>query len=445
MNIVICGAGEVGRYSAEVLSPLGHDVTIIDIDRDKLAQLEDVLDIRSMQGNATRADVLEEAGVGGCDLFIAATNIDEINLLAASVAKAVGAGKCIARVHHSAFFEKRGLDYAKQFGIDHLVCPEFSMAVAIASTLRSPGALVIENFARGQIEMQSLRIDPGSKAVGAALRDLKMPGAARLAAVERGGEAMLPDASTVLQGGDIVTLIGDSGEFPKVRKLFTSDRDSRVRIIVMGGTTQAVWLCRAVKERHFSVRLFEADRERAIELAGKLDWVTVLNADAMESDALKEERVEDADAFIAMTDDDERNILAAARAKRMGARSCVAVLQRMTYMHLLADIGIDHAFSPRATAAIEVQRLLEEGPVRSMASLAEGIAEVYEVRLPPGATNMIGRPLRSLDLPEHCLIAAVQRGDDVFIPGAGSELAGGDTLVVIGPAKAKRGLGRVFS
>ena len=210
MNIVICGSGEVGRHSAEVLAEARHNVTVIDQDQHKLDELDDVLDVRNLTGNGTQADVLLEAGCANADLFIAATNVDEINLLAASVAKGVGASKCIARVHHSAFYEQRGLQYTRHFGIDHLVCPEASTAMAIASTLRSPGAIAVEQFARGKIEMQQLPVSDDSKAIGIPLKQLRLPGPALLAAIDRVGEAFIPDANTEIHGGDVVTLIGDA-------------------------------------------------------------------------------------------------------------------------------------------------------------------------------------------------------------------------------------------
>ena len=148
MNIVICGAGEVGRHAAEVLGANGNNITVLDQDPDRLDKLRDVLDVRFLRGNGTHGDVLLEAGCNMSDLFIATTNQDEINLLAASIAKGMGAGKTVARVHHRAFFERRGLEYDRYLGIDHLVCPEYSTALAIAQNLRSPGAMAVERFAR---------------------------------------------------------------------------------------------------------------------------------------------------------------------------------------------------------------------------------------------------------------------------------------------------------
>ncbi|QDU34427.1 Trk system potassium uptake protein TrkA [Poriferisphaera corsica] len=444
MNIVICGAGEVGRHSAEVLAKARNNITVIDQSPEKLAELDDVMDVRSLLGNATQADILLEAGTAKADLFIAATSSDEINLLAASIAKGVGATTCIARVHHSAFFEQNSFAYAKHLGVDHMVCPEYATAHAIASTLRNPGALAVEQFAKGKVEMQQLPVSEDSKAAGLKLRDIQLPGAARVAAVEHFGYPSIPDADTVIEAHDILTIIGDTNSFEKIRKVFQTTTDKRRRIIIMGGTGQSVWLCRVLKHRGFSIRLFETDRARAEELSEKLDWVTVLNADAVNTDALKDERVDLADAFVAMTDDEETNILAAARAKSMGVAQAIAVLQRPTYLHLLRHIGIDKAFSPRSTAVTEIQRLIEPGPVKRLGSLSEGIAEIYEIKVPGDASKVIGKPLSEIKFPGHCLLAALQRDKEVFVPGADSVIMEGDTVIAVGPASSKSELRRLF-
>jgi trk system potassium uptake protein TrkA len=445
MNIVICGAGEVGRHSAEVLASEGHNITIIDLEAETLEELDNVLDVRSLVGNAVHADVLLEAGCAKADLAIAATSSDEINLLSSSIAKALGAGMVIARVHHSAYFERRGLDYARHLGIDHMVCPEFSTALAIASTLRSPGSLAIEQFAHGRLEMQQFPVSASAKAVGADLPSLKLPASSRLAVVERLGKPFLPNAQTIIEKGDIVTLIGESTGFDKARKLFDTETGRNLKVMILGGSAQCVWVCRALKDRGFSIRVFEENEERARELAEKLQWCTILNTDAVNTDALKDERVDLADAFLALTGDEEQNILAAARAKSMGVKSAVALLLRPTYQHLLKHIGIDKSFSPRSTAVNEMLRLLETGPVKHLATLAEDIAEVYELSVPVGAKKIINCPLKELALPANTMLAAVQRDDEVFVPGGDSEILPGDTVIAIAPESARKALRKLFN
>ena len=445
MDIVIAGAGEVGRHTAEVLSPAGHNITVVDRNEALLATLDEQLDVRSYLGDATHAHALSEAGVASTDLFVAATENDHTNLLSASIAKGLGAAATIARVHHSAFFDRRGLDYAKHLGIDHLVCPEHTTAQAIASALRSPGALAIEQFAKGKIQMQALPVQPQVKAIGTSLRQLELPAACRVAVIRRGDMAILPTAETTLDKGDVVTVIGEAGTFDKVSALFTGGTEQRLKVVLMGGSTQAVWVCRALRHRRFAVRLFVPERERAEELSEKLDWVTVLNEEVISAEAMASERIGKADAFIAATDDDESNVLACAMAKSVGASMVVAVQQRGTYLHLMEHVGIDKAFSPRITAVTEITRLMARGAIRKLAPLAEGYAEVFALRVPDTATKAVGKPLHELELPQHAMLAVIQREAEVFVPLATSTVEPGDVLIVIAPESAAKPLGRMFA
>lgn len=443
MEVVICGAGEVGRHSAEVLASRGHSVTIIDLSQDRLEQVEATMDVRTMVGNGAQANVLNQVGAGKADLLIAASNIDEVNLLSSSVAKGLGCKMAIARVHHRVYIERQGLDYSSHLGIDHLVCPEWTTARAIAAVLRVPGASAVESLARGLVEMNRIEVSDDAKAVGKALRELNLTGA-RVAALERGEDALLPRAETVFEPGDEVSIIGERKHFDKARKLFTTEAGKRRKIVIMGGSTQSVWLCRELRSRNLNVRLIVSREHRAVELSEKLDWVTVIHADVIQSDVLHEERIDQADAFVSATDDEETNILAAARAKTMGVKQALCVLQRPTYLHLLRHIGIDHSFSSRSTAVEEILRLLDLGVVRRIATLADGVADVYEVRVRKSAEATVGQPLMNVELPSDCLIAAIQREDGVIVPAGKDTLKYGDTAVVIGPSDALRPLTKMF-
>jgi len=444
MNIIICGAGEVGRHAAEVLGEAGHNVTIIDQSQAKLAALEEVMDVRNLLGSATHVDTLLEAGCDRADLFIAATNVDEVNLLSASLASGVGAERTIARVHHRAYLETKGLSYARHLGIDHLVCPEQTTATAIAQSLRSPGAIAVERFAKGRIELQQIPVSANAPTVGKQLMAVRMPASTRLAMIERDGETFIPDGTTSIHSGDVVTLIGEVAGIEVARQLFHTTRDRRNRVIIVGGTSMGVWLCRALNSRDFSIRLIEQDQKRAEELAGKLDWVTVLRTDPTEPDAFSDEQLSDCDAFVALTADDENNVLIAARAKSEGAKMVIAVQQRGTYLHLLSHVGVDRAFSPRTTAVTQILSLLDRGPFRRLTTLSKGVADVFEVRVPEKANGVTGRPLKDVKFPAGGMVAAIQRGDDVFVPGGTDAVNPGDAAIVIAPEGAAAELRKVF-
>lgn len=443
MNVLIAGAGEIGSHAAEVLSKAGHRVTVIDLSADRLRTLNDKLDIRTLEGHCAHFDVLREAGAEQCDLMIAATQIDEINLLSASMADAAGAGKTIVRVHHTANFSLRGTSYAKQMGIDELICPEHLTSLAIAQTVRNPGMIALEEFGRGELLMQRLRVAPGSAAIGHKLSDEGLPVGTRVTTVEHEDVIRLADANTVLLEGDYVTVIGQAKRFETARKFFGKTKDKRYHITIMGGTSTAVWLCRAFKSRVFSVRLFVEDRERAEQLAEKLEHVTILDADPTDADTFNEEHIEQADVFIAVTNEDERNILACAQAKTMGVATAITVVQRSKYLHLLEHVGIDHAFSLRAVAVKAILHSMDTGPIRSLATFADDVAEVYEIR-PSKSAAVLGQDLKNVKLPPQTMIAAIRRGSDIYVPGGDDHVLAGDTLLVIGPRGLREKLLRIF-
>jgi len=444
MQVLVCGAGEVGAYAARVLAEAGNEVVVIDRDASRLEVIEQTMDVGTLAGNAMDAEVLVEAGAAHAGLLVAATNLDEVNLLAASAAKGVGTKRTIARVHHRVYFERRGLDYARHLGIDHLVCPEYATASVIAEVLRNPAALAVERFARGEIEVQQLPVSEGAPATRAPLRELALPEAVRVAAVERDGIVALPEAETRFRPGDVVTVAGEVAAFEKARRLFRTEADREHRTLVMGGSTQGVWLCRALVSREAIVRLYEPRADRAQELADKLRDVTVVQLNPMDPDSELEEPIRPDDAFVAVTEEDEQNILAAALAKKRGARVSIAVVQRSTYLHMIETVGVDHAFSPRVTAVNEIQQLIVEGPFRRLTSMPGGAVEVYEIRVPAEAEAVVDRSLAAIGFPARTLVVAIQRGKKVRVPGAEDRIEAGDICLLIGRADSEKKLRKLF-
>jgi len=442
MNIVICGAGEVGRHAAEVLNAKGHHITIVDREDRVLRAVEESVDVRTLAGDCTDAAVLADAGAVDADLFLATTNVDEVNLLAAAVGRALGSKKVVARVHHSRFFERADFSYERALGIDELICPEFATAQAIAQTLRNPGAMAIENFARGQIEMQQIPVSRHAEVIGKALSELPLPRGTRIAAIGRMEAAFIPEAGTRIEPGDSVIMVGDPAHFPVARRFFHDDKHGRRRVVIMGGPPLSVWLCRALKNRNFAIRLFEVDRERAEHLAEKLDWVTVIHGDPTDRDLFDEERIGDADAFVALAHDEE-NILGCVLAKTHGVGQAIAVIERSKYLRLLTQVGVDKPFSPRLVAVREIERLLDDRPLSRLASLAEGFIDVYRVRVNESA-DVIGKPLSEVKLSPNWVLAAIQRDGTVHVPGARDHIEAGDTLIVIGRHGKDAALRKLF-
>jgi trk system potassium uptake protein len=443
MNVIICGAGEVGSHVAEVLAAQGHDIIMIDIDADRLSAIGESMDIGTLQGNCAHAEVLREGGAARADMLVAATDSDEINLLTASSAKAIGAKRTVARVHRGSYFEQRGLDYRATFNIDRLICPEFATATAIARKMRNPAAVTIEHFSGGKVDMQEFVVSSNASALDKPLKSVKLPQGSRLAAVARGEDVFIPDADTAVEKGDRVILVGNAEVFHEARAMFLRADAGRRKVVIMGGGVMTVWLCRALRERHWSIRVFETNRARAEELADKLEWVTVIQADPTDRAVYMEENIGLADVFIGLLDDDEANIIGSVLAKSLGVTTVMAVVQRSTYVDLLYHIGVDYAFSPRTVAAEEIEGILDTSPLRLLASLADRYIDVYRVR-PGDGCPLLGTPLREVKLGANWVIAALRREGSVWVPTADDPIQSGDTVLVIGRHGMEKQLKQLF-
>ncbi len=447
MNIIICGAGTVGSHTAEVLASAGHAITMIDLNADRLALIEETMDVRTLEGNCVYGEVLLSGGAAKADLLFAATESDEINLLSASVAKGLGVDQTIARVRHSAYFTNLDMDYGSLLGIDHFISPEHLTAITIAATLRNPGALAIENFARGRVQMQEMTVGTGVPAGGRTLSDLGalgMPSGTRVAALTREGVSRVPEARTEIHAGDTIVLVGNADVFSKARKLFRKENKSRRSVAIMGGSTMAVWLCRALKDHNFAIRLFEINRERAEELAEKLEWATVINADPTDPTVFADEHLAEADVFVALrTEDDEHNILSCAWAKSLGVKRVACTVQRPNYLHLMKHVGIDYPFAPRTMAVKEIENILLDRRLHQLATLAAGSVDVYQVKMGT-RSPVVGKALREIRLSPEWVIAAIQNADGVKVPRADDAIGVGDTVLVIGRSGEESKLKKVL-
>ena len=444
MSIVVCGAGEVGSHIAAILANSDNDVTLIDADPDHLTALSESQDISTMAGSCTSGEVLIKAGVPEADLVICCTNQDEINLLTAAIAKSLGAKKAVARVEHRVFFESGGLNYSEALRIDGMICPDYSTAQAIARVLRNPGATALENFGQDAIELQEFQISGESPAVGVPLAKVKIPPGTRLAAVKRGPTTFIPNGQSTIELGDTVIMVGNTDVFQEARRLFQAEDRRHRQVVIMSGSPIAVWLCRELKHRNFSVRLFEPDSERAEELANKLDWVTVIRDDVVSPSVFEEERVEKADVFIACGEDDEENILSCVWAKSKGTAQVIAVSGRSDYLNLLKQIGIDHAFSPRNEAAEDIENFLPRPALRKLGTLSRGTIDVY--RVPVGEkSSAAGQTIAQLGRSTNFIVAAIRRDEDSFVPVAADIVRTGDILLIVGEHRLEQNLARQFN
>lgn len=431
MRIVVLGAGTVGTSVAEMLCQHRHSVTVVDHDPVVARRVNDELDVRGVAGAVAQSSVLFQAGVMDADLCLAVTSSDEGNLIAASMAKAMGARRVVARVYAPVFRDLSTFDYQRHFRIDRLLSLEHLSAMELARKIREPGSLAVENFAHGDIEMQELAVTKSTSAVGVPLKDLRLPRVVRIGSILRGGRLSIAEANDVVAVGDRVTLIGSRGDIDDVKSRFESEPPQKRGIVIAGGGETGYHLARVLEGPHFAVVLLEEDRTRCEFLASHLKQATVVHCDVQRRADLEEERVGSADVFVACTGEDENNIMACVEAKELGAKMTAALVSRPDYANVVEKLGIDETVSPREVVAKQILGFLNSGPVVFRNPLlAGGGVEILEVEVLEGAP-ITEHVLAKVDLPAQCLVAAVIKESFVQVPGADDRIKPGDTVLLL--------------
>jgi trk system potassium uptake protein TrkA len=430
MNIVIFGAGTVGTSIADLLCAHNHDVCLVDSSKDALSLVEERLDVRTLCGSACDSIVLFQAGVQSADLVLAVTSLDEVNLVGASLAKAMGARRSLARVFDQAYLDTSTFDYRRHFGIDRLLSLEHLTALELARAIRMPTLFAVENFARGGIEVQEFAADAGSKGAGIPLKDLKLPKNVRIGLISSEERCIIAGANDIIEPGDHVTLFGSQEAIEEVKQDYFEHRPPpKLNVIIAGGGETGFNLARLLQKGRFNTVLMEANAERCEYLAQRLPDTTVLHADVTRQAEMQEARVGKAEIFVAATGRDEDNIVCGVEARELGCSRILSVVRRPDYANVLERLGIDVAVSPREVTSRQILGMVQGGVIIAGSGISKGDAEVWEVEIVEGAP-VTKAPLKDVSLP-GCLIAAMVREDFVSVPGADDQLKAGDTAVVL--------------
>jgi trk system potassium uptake protein TrkA len=421
VKIIILGAGQVGRTAAYHLSrEEANDVTVIDMNEEILRDLQDRLDIRTVNGNAASPRVLEAAGIAATDILVALTNSDEVNMLACHIAWTLyRTPKKIARVRSADFTERDKLFGENAVAVDVWISPEQLVTEYVARLIRYPGALQVLDFADGRVRLVGIRALQGGPLVGQALRTLRehIPTAdARVAAIYRAGKSVKPEGDTVVEDGDEVFFLAARKDIRIVMKEMRREEAPARRVVIAGGGNIGVRLASELEDRN-QVKLIERDGKRARKISEHLKSTTVLHGDAADEELLLEENIDSADIFAALTNSEEANILSAMLAKRLGAHKVMALINKPSYAELIESGSIDVAISPQTVTIGSLLAHVRRGDVVRVHSLRRGAAEALEVVVHGDAdsSKVIGRRIEDISLPEGTTLGAVVRGEDVII------------------------------
>lgn len=456
MNVLILGAGQTGGTLAEHLVSEDVDITLVDSDAARLKNLKDRLDIQTINGHASRPDTLLAAGAGDADLLIAVTNSDEVNMVACQVCYSLfGTPRKIARIRASEYFttaaEGSGSDFfsREHMPIDVLINPERVVMEQIKELLEHPGALQVLGFASGRVKLVAVRALHGGGLVGEALRSLRdhIPNAhTKVVAIFRQGRAVAPDADTVVEAGDEVFFIAPAEHTGAVMSELRKVERPVSRIMVAGGGNIGLLLAREIR-KSVSVKVIEYSRTRANAIAELLDDAVVIHGNATDQDLLIGENIERADAFCAVTNDDEVNIMSALLAKRLGVRRVLALITKPAYVDLVQGGEIDIAISPQLSTTSSILSHIRRGDVTQVHRLRRGAAEAMEAVAHGDASSsrVVGRRLDALDLPKGVTVGAIVRDDRTIIASDDVVVRSDDHVILFLTDKSRiRAVERLF-
>ena len=421
MKIIILGAGQVGSSSADILASEANDVTLVDIDPSLLRTLQDRLDIRTVEGNASHPSILQQAGAEDADLLLAVTNSDEVNMVACSVASAMyDTPTKMARIRAPEYLACPDIFGSQEIPIDVLISPEQILTNHIMRLVEYPGALQVLDFAEGRIQIVGMRAYNGGPLVGHPLAELRdhMPGVdARVAAIYRQNTVITPTADTVVEPEDEVFFVAARENIRTVMSEMQKIDKSVNRVMLAGGGNIGFRLASNLETMGYGVKIIERNPRRAETVADRLDNTVVLLGDAADEELLRQENIENMDVFCAVTNNDEANILSALLAKRLGARRVMALINRSVYVDLFEHSELDIVISPRLATVGSILAHIRRGDVVAVHSLRRGRAEAIEAIAHGDKTSsrVVGRGVRELPLPPGTQIGAILRNNEVLI------------------------------
>ncbi len=354
MNIVIVGAGAVGLYVSMTLSAKGHNVILVDKNPKKLEQASWQMDIATRLGSGTDWELLDELLELDPDVFIAVTDHDETNLVASSIAKNLGYPKTIARLHQARYFNRTRLDFGRIFDVDYIIGPEILVAYDILKSILQPGALAVEHFAHGKVQLRTIQISQKWRQSDKTLAQLSLPEGIMIGLIRRDQKVIFPHGNDHIRPGDEVTLIGQTEAIANIPQFFKVSQKHVDSVVLIGGTLVAVNIANLLRRRNIAVRIIEADHARCCELAELLPDCIVINHSASDLEFLESEKIGGADFVVVCTDNDDTNILTALLAQQAGCRNNIVLLSSTSYLSVVAKLGITSVASPRVSATNKI-------------------------------------------------------------------------------------------
>jgi trk system potassium uptake protein TrkA len=452
MQVIICGAGQVGYNIARYLATENADITVIDQSPELVEKISESLDVKGLVGFASHPDVLERAGAADADMVIAVTYADEVNMVACQICHSIfEVPTKIARIRHQSYLDPMWSDLfgRENMPIDVIISPEVEVAKAIERRLRVPGAFEVHPLADGKVSLIGVHCTDNTPILDTPLRELTALFPELhivVVGIWRQDKGIVPKPEDLLQVGDDVYFVAETAHLARAMSAFGHEETEARRVVIVGGGNIGLNLASRVEKAHphVSMKVIELDKNRAELAAQTLTRSMVIRGDALDPEILAEAGCNMADTVVAVTNDDEVNILASLLAKRFGSRRAVTLINKNTYAPLVGTLGIDTVVSPRAITVSTILQHVRRGRIRSVHSISEGFGEVIEAEALE-TSSLVGVPIRDAMLPEGVIVGAIVRGEEVIIPRGDTVVRPNDLVVIFAATAAVKKIEKLFS
>jgi len=452
MKVIICGAGEVGSNIAKYLATEANDITVIDQSTDLIRALSESLDVNGIVGHASQPDVLEKAGIGDADLLIAVTYADEVNMVACQVAHSLfEVPTKIARIRSQSYLQPI---WSQMFTRDHLpidvvISPEVEIARAVTRRLEVPGAMDVIPLSDDKVRLVGVRMTEDTPLINTPLRQLTSlfpEMQIMIVGIKRGDSAIVPHAEDEMFPGDEVYFVVASDQCERAMAAFGHEEPETRRAVIFGGGNIGLFLAAELEREHpeINVKVIERDRARAEFVSAELSSAVVINGSILDPEILHEAGVDKAETIIAVTNDDETNILASLLAKKSGAQRAITLVNKSTYNPLMGPLGVDVVVNPRSITVSQILSYVRRGRVHSVYSVQENFGELIEADALE-TSSIVGQPLKDIDLPGKTRFGAIIRDDQIIVPRPETVIEGGDRIILFAAKEAVRKVEKLFS
>ncbi len=431
MKIIIVGAGEVGFHIAQKLAEENQEVVLIDKEYEKIKRLTEELDVQAILGSGTSPGMLKTAGIHNADMLVAATDSDEVNLIACLLARHLNRYILkVARVRNPEYLKEQDLFSGDLLAVDEIINPVSVMVETVRNLMTVPGATDVINFVGGRVKLIGVTIKPGSLFAGRQLLSFRgLEEKLLIGAIIRGDQVFIPHGQDVIQANDLIYLVTRADEIQQSMSLLGFEEKEIRRVMIIGAGQTGAALASALDSTRLHVKIIDKDPQRCAVLADSLEKVIVINGDGTDRNLLQEENIADTDFMVSITGDEESNVLISLLGKGLGAKKCITRVNKLSYVPLVSAIGIDTVVSSRLSAIRAILQYIRKGKVISVAPLKGEHAEAIEAEALE-TSDVVNLPLSKVKFPKGAIVGAVVRGEEIIIPRGDTIILPKDRLII---------------